>query len=487
MSHFVRPVSDTPGRPLPNHFILMLSIDRCEKIALRLAGSLAVSLYACCFFAVAGMEVSVAESISSSDRLQGKITSHQTMPAAVKLAQAALRSGDVGQALRHLREACEQDPQLAPAEISLANLYKAEGDFVNARATLEQAAARYPEDPEPHLMFGDLAWSERRLSDCDVQYERGRSLAEKLGTGNPRKQKLEVWGLAGSGSVAAARRNYELAQGHFEALLKIDPSHAQAHNQLGDISFALNRPQQALSHFQASHKGQEASAVPYLTMANLCLNSGKLDQAEQWIVQAIEAAPQDAKPLLAMARLQLQARNDAPQAKSYLDRVTKLDPDTSEVRMLRGLAAWQLGDVADAERTFESLVLEQPGNLTASAHLACVLAEQGDPNQLSRAWELVELNATNHPESTETVIALGWVAYHRGSWKLAEQHLGRVAALPDASRDAKYYYARCLFRLGSLSAALAKLDEALTDQGWFLHLREATQWQRDIKAQKTGS
>jgi len=409
------------------------------------------------------------------------------MTPAARQALNSLRSGDTNQALRYLREACEQDPQLAPAEITLANLYKAEGDFANARASLEQAAAQYPNDPEPHLMFADLAWSERRLSDAEVQYERGRTLATSLDGNISRKHELECWALAGSGSVAAARRNYGVAQDCFTALLKLDPTHKQAHTRLGNILFALDRPEEALAQFEAAGMPAEASSAPQLTMATLYLKSGNIDQAMQWVERAIKSDPKDPQPLFMMARLYLQVRNDPEEADQFLDRAAELAPEASATQLLRGLAAWQRGDLPAAEAIFESIVLTQPGNLGAGANLASVLAEQEDPERLRRAWELVELNATNHPESTETAAALGWVAYHRGEWSLAEKQLRGVAALPGASRDVKYYLARCLFRRGQISAATAVLNEALAGKGLFLHLSEATQWQREIKAGKARS
>src|SRR5262245_38024298 len=75
----------------------------------------------------------------------------------------AFRQGEFEAAHEWLKKARQKQPGLAPAPVMLANMHFSEDQPVAGRSLLEQAAAEFPDDPEPPLIFGDLAWRERRL------------------------------------------------------------------------------------------------------------------------------------------------------------------------------------------------------------------------------------------------------------------------------------------------------------------------------------
>jgi hypothetical protein len=97
-----------------------------------------------------------------------------------KAAIAAFRQGDMATTLRWLERARQENPHLAPAEIMLANMFFSDEQPNRGREILEQAAVKNPTDPEPHLIFGDLAFRQGRLSDAQVQYERGGQLTNSF-------------------------------------------------------------------------------------------------------------------------------------------------------------------------------------------------------------------------------------------------------------------------------------------------------------------
>src|SRR5262245_30194308 len=108
----------------------------------------------------------------SSSALPSGVASPLDLPEQVRRAIAAFQRGDQDGALRWLKRAQKEHPDLAPAEIMLANMYFSNEQFAKGRELLEQATTMHPTDPEPHLIFGDLAWREQRLSDAQLQYER---------------------------------------------------------------------------------------------------------------------------------------------------------------------------------------------------------------------------------------------------------------------------------------------------------------------------
>lgn len=402
-------------------------------------------------------------------------------PPLVAKAIAAFQQQDFQGALRWLEQAHQQHPELAPAEILLANMYFSEEQPSKGREVLERAVVQYPQDPEPHLIFGDLAWRERRLSDAQVQYERGGHLTSSFDGPPERKQQLKIRALTGLANVAEARGQFEDARKWIRALLTVEPDHANAHFRLGNVLFALDQPEEALAEFRTAAGLLDSAPSPPLTLAQLYQQSGERGQAKRWIEQAIDEAPDDLRPQLAMARWQLESGDDPAAAMPYVDRAAQLDPESTGARLLRGLIAWCQGDLDGAEELFEAVALKQPADATANNYLAAVLAEQGNADR-ERAWELVQLTAATNPQAAELAATIGWVAFQRGHLDLAEQQLRRAAAAPGAGRDASYYLARTLFRRGQIAQAQRVLARALAADGLFIHLRQAQQWQREIGA-----
>jgi tetratricopeptide (TPR) repeat protein len=416
----------------------------------------------------------------SSTGLPGAVASPLDLPEQVRRAIAAFQRGDRDGALRWLQRAHEETPDLAPAEIMLANMYFSNDQFVQGREILEQASVQYPEDPEPHLIFGDLAWRERRLSDAQLQYEHGKQLTADFTGSAKRRAQLEVRALAGLANVAEARGEFQAAHELFTALLQLEPQHAQARYRSGVVLFALSRPDEALAEFREATKLLEGAPPAPLMLAELYGRAGDAEQLHHWIEQAIGEAPQDIRPLLAMARWQLELRNDPQAAAEACDRAARLDSESSELQLLRGMIAWSRGDLAEAEKVLETVVFRQPENVTASCYLAAVLAEHDDPDRRRRALELVQLVAATHPGTGDTAAAMGWVAYQLGNLEQAEQQLQHAAAAAGAGRDTNYYLARTLYRRGQIAMAQQALEQALAAEGLFIHLTEARTWQQQL-------
>jgi tetratricopeptide (TPR) repeat protein len=290
---------------------------------------------------------------------------------------------------------------------------------------------------------------------------------------------LEIRALSGLAGVAEARRQFENAEARLTELLRLESQHAQAHFRLGNVLFAMGRPDEALRELRTAAELLDSAPSPSLTLAELYRQAGNLEEAERWIARAAQDSPEDARPQLAMARWQLEKRNDPEAALAFVERAAGLSANGFEALLLRGLVAWSQGKLDQAEEIFESLALKQPGNPQVNNYLAAVLAEQDEADR-RRAWELVQLTASLGFQSADTSATLGWVAYHLGELAQAEQQLQKAVAGAGASRDAKYYLARTLFRRGQVAEAQRLLHEALAAEGLFVHIREAQQWQRGI-------
>jgi Tfp pilus assembly protein PilF len=409
-------------------------------------------------------------------------------PQLVELQRAAeaFRQGQSEVAQQWLEKARRQQPGLPPAPVMLANMHFSEDQPVAGRRVLEQAAVDIADDPEPPLIFGDLALRERRLSDAQAQYLNGQQLLESFQGDETRKRQLRARTTMGLASVAEARGQFRLASELYSQVIAIEPQHGNAHFRLGNVLFALDRPQQALAEFEAAGELNDAAPNPQLALAQLYHQAGKRDLTETWFERAIAAAPKDAEPRTAMARWQLEVRGDLPAAELHAQDAARLDPESIEPPLILGLVAMCRGNHARAEEFFAAVLEKSPGHFTASNQMAVALVEQRDTDRHRQAWELAQVLAQTHPSHAEAAATLGWVAFQVGDLDEAEKQLRRAISAGSASRDTAYYYARLLFKLGELAKAKTFLQQALDGRGLFTHDRQARDWQRQFLGDQVG-
>ncbi|MCA9241854.1 MAG: tetratricopeptide repeat protein [Planctomycetales bacterium] len=368
---------------------------------------------------------------------------------------------------------------MAPPEVLLANMYFSVDQTALGRESLEKAAVSYPTDPEPHLIFGDIALREGRLSDALALYEVGGRLLKSYSGPSDRKRQLTYRTLVGLASVAENRGNFEDALKRWEAASKADPKNANAHFRLGIVLFNAGKPEESLAQLKEAARLEPNAPSPQLTMVALCRQTGELDEAERWLIAAIKEKPDNLENLIAMARWQLEVRNAAYAAEEYAERARKIDPKSLEVELLDGMIAWHQGELGVAEKHFEAAYLREPQNAMAISCLSGVLAEQRDKKKQARAWELAKLAVADSNQSPDAIAALGWAAYHLGQYTEAQKYL-HTAISKGAGRDASYYLARAAYRDGHLAHAKFALTKALKGSGLFIHLKDAKKWDQVI-------
>src|SRR5258707_729715 len=120
--------------------------------------------------------------------------------------------GNGEKAFEVLKAASAKYPNIAPPRVMLANMYISDRKGALGLQQLELGAVASPEDPEPHLIFGDIAIFEHRASDAEAQYEAGRTLLAKYSADAKRKAALQSQCQLGLANVAKLRGRWETGQ-----------------------------------------------------------------------------------------------------------------------------------------------------------------------------------------------------------------------------------------------------------------------------------
>ena len=419
---------------------------------------------------VAALPARHVEAQVTAQTLIGKAVSDDAQNQEVTGAINRFRDRDIDGCRAILERVKSNNPKMPPPGVMMAMLWLSVNQLGPARAELEDTVVKFPKDPEPYLMLGDLAFQERRVTDADMLFREATRLSGEFAENAKRKRDFDIRCNAGSAAVAEARKQWELAQKHLQAWIDLDPDNASAHQRMGIVLFQLSKPTESLEQFREAKKLDQKAVQPELAMARLYDDAKKRDTAKKLIEAAIKEAPKDSAVLLAAAQWYL-GQNDLERAKAIAEDALKLDAKSLEGKVVRGAIARVARDYATAERFFYDAHVQSPGNFPASNSLALVLIESDDRESRQRSLEMAEANVAMHrensPQQVNALTTLAWVYYKLGRREDAEKILAQITQNNALTTDGAYYVAKLLSDRGEKDRARKILEEVLANEPMF--------------------
>lgn len=388
------------------------------------------------------------------------------------------QKGNYELCLNLLQAAGTKRSELSPARLVLAKLFLHHNQVNQGRAALEQAAVESPEHPEIYLVFGRLALQEGRPTDAQLHFNKALELARSGNWSEQLRQAFQADAQDGLAGVAEHRRDWTAAVAALSVQLKLTPNNSAARQRLGVALFHQGKRDQAADELLHVSRDDPKLEPASLVLARLYTEMGYDDHAAKWLAYGIEQAPKDPRLHLGQARWLLE-QNRATQAQRAVEVAAKLDPKSREILWLSGLIARNLKDYATAERAFQVLHQETPGDFAVSNQLALALVEQVDDAKRQKSFQLAEINARLYPNSIDALSTLGLVYYRLGRTDEAEKALRASLSGSSGSSETVYYLARLLAESGQSDEAKRLLKLALDAPGLFAFRKEA----RELLAQ----
>ena len=426
----------------------------------------------------------VAHAQVTAQTLIGKAVSDDAANTEVTGAINRFRDRDIDGCRAILERVKSNNVKMPPPGVMMAMLWLSVNQLPPARTELEDTVVKFPKDPEPYLMMGDLAFQDRRVTDADVLFAKAKQLTADYTENAKRKRDFDIRYNAGSAAVAEARKQWETAQTHLTEWLTLDPDNASAHQRMGIVLFQLADPKKALEQFSEAKKLDPKAVQPELAMARLYDDAKKKDIAKKLIEAAIVAAPKDPAVLLAAAQWYL-GQNDLDRAKAIADDSIKLDGKSLEGKVVRGAIARVSRDYVTAEKFFNEAHVQSPGNFPASNSLALVLIESESKEMQQRALEMAEANAAMHGEKSSqhvnALTTLAWVDYKLGRREDAEKILSQITQNNALTTDGAYYVSKLLSDRGEKDRAKKILEEVLSNEAMFATRADATELLAKLK------
>ena len=396
------------------------------------------------------------------------------------------RDRDIDGCRAMLERVHADDPKVPPPGVMMATLWLSVKQVAAARAELDQTVTKFPADPEPYLVLGDLAFQERMVTDAAVLFDRAEELAAKFDSNAKRKRDFEIRCHAGKAAVLEARGQWETALAEIQKWVEIDPDSASAKQRLGSAYFQLDKPDEALTAFGEAHDLDGKLPRKEMLLARLYDQGKKVDKARKLVEAAVQAAPEDAAVRLGAANWFL-AHGDTVAARENGDKALDLDPKNLEARIVNGTIARVARDFESASKLFGEAHSQSPRNFVASDSLALVLAELPQKENVQRALEIAETNVAMVKDNPQLQVAslttLSWVLYKLGRMADAEKILAQVSQNNALTADGAYYIAQILSDKGEKEQAQRLLEQLMTNDPIFANRKAAEDLQAELKAE----
>lgn len=444
------------------------------------------SIFAASLVAVACLSIPVnaqtaqpqASQLSAETLLSSAVEQVGPQHRDVGLAIEEFRKGAFLEARNLLKEAIKKDPALPPDGVMMARMLFTANQLPLARQELERVITESPTDPEPYLIFGELAFQQRHFADAELAFRKAYDLIQKY-TANPyRKGTMRVRALSGMAGVAENREDWTNAAKFLAEIVKSDSSNV---GQTTRLARALFEQDQQIG----DGKDQERQAYelliglwekdkvnvrrPEITMGSMYQSKGEKNITAKLMKTASDQDTQGLQTQLTVARWAL-GTGDMALAQACTDRAQKIAPDSVEAKLIAGLTARYKRDFQTARATLEAAHLQSPSNLAALLQLAVVLVE-GDEEAKKTALEYSQVASRIYPDLSEATgreaaVTSAWILYNQGRIREAQMVLQKALAGGAVSAESSYYAAKILHQTNA-DVAKQLLGTALKGDGVF--------------------
>ncbi len=356
-------------------------------------------------------------------------------------------------AILELRNALQQDPELAEARVRLGFLFLRVGDYLSAVAELERAERLGITGSE--LVEG---LARARAASGEVRHAR-RVVSEH---GDTLSEALSPSLAASVGRSLQILGRPDAAQRLLTELVQQAPESADARLALARLEWSQGRVAEALEQAEAAVAAAPDNQEATMVLGELRLASGDSEGAQAAFTRTMELA-RERGGNTAMARLGLArayvVAGDFEEARPLVEQVISQVPNLPAARYLLALTQLNAGELEQARESLELVIRDAPDHLASRYFRGLVYFREG---RFERARDDLDRVVARSPENLQARLLLAAVHSEEGDHDRAVSVLRFGLRQPDARPDAAYYAAlgQSLLRSGQQSEGLEMLGLA---------------------------
>lgn len=264
-------------------------------------------------------------------------------------------------------------PATAPPDASVAARAFDRGDYQGAIALARQRLKVLPRDASARLV---MARAEAALGHFETAYQGfGRVLALQ-----PRNTDA-LYYVAILGGV--------LAQGEYDRLFALAPESSRAHQLLGDLHQAQERPADAEAEYKAALERAPSSLPVLIALGDLTRHQSRFEDALAYYGRAAQIAPRNYDVLYGEGVCRSYRQEYAQAIESFREALA-LDPASAPARLALGHALLQAGQTTAAVPELEKAASLEPQMLQAHYLLGRAYKALGRTQEAEAAFARVQ-------------------------------------------------------------------------------------------------
>jgi len=344
-----------------------------------------------------------------------------------------------------IAEAAVQRFKSAETYAWLAQMKFKDGDHDGARALLQKAIAKAPDNIPLRLAYASMLSQSGDYAGASKVLDHGPQNADTYA--------LRVALAAQSGNGTGLATLYQQLQ-------KAPPDvRAKSAYLLGQLAEAQHLNDEALAWYSQVDDDDAHAFEADLRSAVILQSQGKSNEAhqalEQMQIDYLDQPGQLRQAYQVDAELYMRERK-YPQAIAAFSRALQVVPDDPDLLYGRGLAYAEANDVDLAVKDFHRLLKIKPGDVDASNALGFTLADAD--RDLPEAEQLIQTARATKPNDPAIADSWGWLQYRLGHLDQAAQVLsGAWQAQKDA--DVGVHLGEVLWKLGHQQEAQRIFDD----------------------------
>lgn len=431
-------------------------LGRYEEAEIALRAGLALAPeHATGYLTLAKVLVSAhqyAEALSTID-VHAKLTGEEAQGFDVHYVRGlALRRLDrLRESETELRRATGLEPGHSDALLNLAAVLASRGESEEAIAYLKKAAGLQPDSADIRYRLAQALRAAGDAEEADAEFKE----FERIRARTQRASRVAVLMQQGQQSLAVG--DPEGAKESYQAVIRQEPTHVEAHLNLGLAYERLGSGKLAEVMFRKATELDPEKAEAHLNLGLKLAERGQFGEALSSVTKALELAPQNAVARRAVAMVL--TRLDRPaDAVPHFEWLVRGDPESLEARLDLGIALAESGRLDEALSEFREAVRLAPDSHQAQYHLGRVLHDLG---RLDDSLDALTRSISIDGDFAPALRLLGAVERASGRDSAAVGHLREAAKLDPSDPLVHYELGLAVSQAESPAAAVPHWERTL--------------------------
>lgn len=322
------------------------------------------------------------------------------------------------------------------------------GQYKEAEEFCKHVIDLQPENALARKVLSHLLLGDKKIDEALQQFEALESLDQEMADETRLKIAL----------IYMDKQNYKEAIRQLLLILSEKPDHDEARFYLASIYAGSNRVKEALSELEKIQTDQKMYIKSLVFSAFLWRQEGDPNKAEEIILRAYKAAPDNAR-VIYYATVILKDNHKLEHAQSILEEALALYPENEKFRFHYSVLLFERGKIEESLEQMELVLAIKPDHAEALNFIAYTLAEQN--RDIKKAKQYVERALKIEPNNPYYLDTLGWIYFQSGNFTKAEELIKQSVLQIGADTVVLEHYADVLLALDRTVEALEYYKKAL--------------------------